>query len=82
MKFILFLLYVVIEAFVEMIFLKRLSNDNDMSKEDKDRASFNFAILSAFWPIAILIALITVNTVGDDSYDEFESGGDSEDDLS
>ena len=82
MKFILFLLYVVIEAFVEMIFLKRLSNDNDMSKEDKDRAFFNFAVLSAFWPISIPVALVAANAIGDDSCNELNHGGDSEDDLS
>lgn len=76
MKFVIFLLYVVIEAFVEMIFLKRLSNDSDMSKEDKDRAFFNFAVLAAFWPIAIPAALIAAEAVGDDSHEEFESGGD------
>lgn len=81
MKIILFLLYVVIEAFVEMVFLKRLSNDGNISKEDKDRAFFNFAVLSAFWPISIPVALVAANAIGDDSCNELNNGGDSVDDL-
>lgn len=64
-----------------MIYPKRLSNDNDMSKEDKDRAFFNFAVLSAFWPISIPVALVTANATGYDSCDKFDDGGNSENDL-
>lgn len=78
----LFLLYIIIEALVEMVFMKRLSNDYNITKENKDRAFFNFAVLSAFWPISIPVALVAANAIGDDSCNELNNGGDSEDDLS
>lgn len=76
MKYILFILYIIIEAFVEMIFLRRLSNDDTISGEDKDRLFIRFAAFSAFWPITVPTALIAENLIGYTSCDEHNDEGD------
>lgn len=66
MQIILFLIYIVIEAWIEMSFMKRLGSDASKTAEEKDLAYRNFAIVAAFWPVTILITLIAMCFYGGD----------------
>lgn len=64
MSVVLFLIYILVEAWIEMIFMKRLGSDSSMTPEEKTAAYRNFAIFAALWPVTVPFVLITISLYG------------------